>query len=68
MSQRQYYRWDYPSEWLAEKIDHATPAEVRSIAHSLVLLVGDEDKLQDLFQSEMDADDYFNPLEDDTTS
>jgi hypothetical protein len=64
------YRWDGPSDWLADKIqEHAHGerdvymrlAEMTSLCNSLAGAL-DEDTIQDLFQDEMTADGYFKSL------
>ncbi len=60
------YRWSHPIEWLQGKIDDlanqrdkdVAVTELRSIASELAGHL-DGDTIQDIFQSEMDADGYF---------
>ena len=56
------YKWQYPADWLSDKIDSARPVELASLARALASEL-DQDQIQDLFQAEMDADDYFTPAE-----
>jgi hypothetical protein len=59
------YRWSHPSEWLDDRIRTLTTEEdhdaLADIAQSLAGRL-DGDSIQDLFQSEMDADGYFQDL------
>jgi len=55
------YKWSHPGEWLLDKINNTEDvAELRSIARSCVDAL-DSDKIQDIFQSEMNNDGYFEP-------
>lgn len=61
------YKWDSPLDWLTDRItnllregDTATLArDFRQLAE-----IVDGDAMQDLFQSDMQADGYFQPLQD----
>ena len=57
------YKWDCPYDWLCDKLngwDEATlRGEIRILAARL-----DSDTLQDLYQSEMEADGYFEEVND----
>jgi hypothetical protein len=57
------YKWENPYDWLESKLlewDLAqTRAELLSLARRL-----DFDTLQDLYQSDMDKDGYFEPIEE----
>ena len=53
------YRWAYPSDWLNDKIASSDDVVfLRGVIDSLMSNLP-EDDLQDLFQTEMDADGYF---------
>src|SRR5262245_45044590 len=58
------YQWDYPLEWLEEKINGTNDPEVlRDYALTLARSERmDSDSIQDLFQSDMDADGYFETV------
>lgn len=60
------YQWNNPQEWLLEKAQGysraSDTAELLSIIHTLVTKL-DADSIQDDFQSEMDADGYFDDLD-----
>ncbi len=56
------YRWGHPGEWLDDKIkDLCTQEDVTELASIARSLAGalDSDQLQDIFQTEMAADGYF---------
>ncbi len=53
------YRWGSPHEWLLEKAQSLPAAELYSIIDALAWRL-DSDSIQDLFQSEMDVDGYFD--------
>lgn len=55
------YRWSHPSAWLTEKVDETDVAGLRSIIGELLGVV-DGDDIQHLFQSDMEADGYFQDL------
>lgn len=56
------YKWATPQEWLLDQIDNEwMPEQVQQCARELVMKL-DSDTIQDLYQSDMDADDYFSPL------
>lgn len=56
------YKWDHPLAWLletAENWDHnQLKAEFQMVVSTL-----DFDTLQDMYESDMDKDGYFNPIE-----
>ena len=56
------YKYNSPYEWLNERIIKADEKELRVIAHELTTKINADD-IQDLFQSEMDADGYFEEIE-----
>ena len=58
------YQWDYPLEWLEEKINGTNDPEVlRDYALTLARSERmDSDSIQDLFQSDIDADGYFETV------
>jgi len=60
------YQWSSAQEWLLEKINGADLVEVRSIARELAEQT-DNDQIQDSFQSEMDADGFFDDLDAEPT-
>lgn len=55
------YRWDYPLEWLEERLNETNDPEVlRDFALTLARSPEmDSDALQDLFQDDMTEDGYF---------
>ena len=55
------YKWDYPKEWLEEKIQKGefSSDEVLNDILSFV----DNDTIQDIYQDEMDEDGYFIDLD-----
>ena len=56
------YKWANPHEWLLDKIDNEwTPEEIQAFARQAAR-TADSDDIQDEFQSDMDADGYFDPL------
>ena len=60
------YRYDNPHEWLeshiAELDTDDNRIELLAIIRALASVL-DNDQIQDLFQSDMDADGYFQPLD-----
>lgn len=55
------YRWAHPIEWLHDRIDgHESLDELKACARTLASML-DGDQIQDEFQSDMDADGYFEP-------
>lgn len=56
------YRWAHPSDWLNDHVDESrgNNAELIAIIDTLMSKLT-EDDLQDLFQSEMERDGYFQP-------
>ncbi|KKM88033.1 hypothetical protein LCGC14_1262810 [marine sediment metagenome] len=57
-TQAKSYQWTYPSDWLNEKIGDWSVAELRSALNSILATLA-EDDVQDTFQSDMEADGYF---------
>ena len=57
------YRWSHPLEWLQEWIRDAEEIELRTLARQLAELL-DADQIQDLFQSEMSDDGYFDEIKE----
>ena len=57
------YKWEFPGEWLQEKIQGWDEAELRS-ALLCMLDRMDNDDIQDIFQTEMDQDGYFEEISD----
>ena len=56
------YKWTHPYHWLEEKA--ATWDRERLLTEFLNLAcIADSDTLQDTFQEEMDADGYFDEVE-----
>lgn len=60
MSEKKY-KWPGPQEWLLDKIDEWPPQEVAT-ALRLLILKSTADDIQDIFQSDMQADGYFTPI------
>ena len=61
-----HYQWDHPAEWLTEKVNgdwFKDATELRAAIFSMLEKL-DGDDLQDIFQSDMDDDGYFQPLPD----
>ena len=56
------YKWDSPQEWL---IQYASKLDASKLFQEFSILVQelDADKIQDLYQSDMDADGYFTDLD-----
>jgi hypothetical protein len=62
-----WYRWENPHEWLLDRIARAAKegdtawllVSIRATATEL-----DADTVQDLFQTEMNEDGYFEPVEE----
>lgn len=61
MTVKPRYRWAFAYDWLEDKIHAATEAELHSFALAMAQIL-DSDAIQDLFQSEMQADGFFNDL------
>ena len=61
MSEPKKYRWSGPHEWLLEQIDTWSALELHQALCELAMRM-DADTLQDIFQSDMDADGYFTPI------
>lgn len=55
------YKWDNPYEWLETKSEKWTREQLRSALLALAIK-HDSDTIQDEYQSEMDADGYFDEL------
>ena len=53
------YRWARPYEWVEEKSKHWGREKLLTEFLNLARIT-DSDTIQDMFQSEMDADGYFN--------
>ncbi len=53
------YRWACPYEWVEEKSKHWDRERLLTEFLNLARIT-DSDTIQDMFQSEMDADGYFN--------
>jgi hypothetical protein len=57
------YRWCHPAEWLLDRIDNEwTRDQIQDAFRSLLTsgcVTGDD--IQNVFQSDMDADGYFAP-------
>ena len=61
------YRWSTPFDWLIDKANEsANRNDVGDLVSMIDHLAGrlDQDAIQDLFQTEMKADGYFEPLND----
>lgn len=56
------YKWDSPASWLLDRINDADVVDLRGIARELTELV-DNDSIQNVFQSDMSADGYFDDLD-----
>lgn len=57
------YKWDHPSDWLTEKLNgFEAGTEFGKLREFALAIAGelDGDQIQDLFQSDMDADGYFD--------
>jgi len=61
------YRWNYPQDWLNDKLtewsEQGNIAEILAIARELAAVAGD-DEIQNRFESEMDADGFFEPFDE----
>ena len=57
------YKWENPSEWLEDFLQSGA-ASPWSVINTLLTMIS-EDDIQDLFQSEMEADGYFEVEEED---
>ena len=56
------YRWDHAADWLAWKVQgEPAPAQLRGIIRALMGKLP-EDDIQDIFQSEMEADGFFDEV------
>jgi len=62
MSTSPQYRWQYPAEWLAHAVNHRWNAERITYEFLRLAQKTDSDTLQDMYESEMDGDGYFDPL------
>lgn len=61
------YRWDSPREWLDEKIDKlANAGDANGLHEVLIDLLPniDSDIVQNIYQSEMDEDGFFEDLDE----
>lgn len=59
------YRWSHPIEWLEEKLNGLSePNKLHEFAIAMMSKL-DSDDIQDLFQSDMEADGYFEPIIED---
>lgn len=56
------YKWENPQEWFREYLMEREPNELYSLCQELAGRL-DSDEMQDLFQSDMDADGYFDDLD-----
>lgn len=59
------YKWDGPHEWLDDVSREWDSARLRAELMALAVRL-DADELQDEFQTEMDADGYFEPIPEET--
>jgi hypothetical protein len=61
------YKYTHPADWLLKKIDRYVADndidQLQGLAKELVTYL-DGDTIQDHFQSEMDADGYFDEVEE----
>lgn len=57
------YRWRHPSEWLSDRINRANESELLQLCKELADQI-DGDQIQDLYEADMAADGYFEPLTD----
>jgi len=62
-TERPQYKWDHPLEWLIQYLGALGQAELLQEAFTLAQKL-DGDEIQDLYQSEMDAQGYFTPEEE----
>ncbi len=62
MSNSPQYRWQYPAEWLPHVVNHRWDAEKIACEFLRLVQTTDSDTLQDMYESEMDDDGYFNTL------
>lgn len=63
MAGKKHYRWNTPYQWLSEKIEYLSQGDLIDVALTFAQLAGN-DAIQDLFQKEMTADGYFEPMEE----
>lgn len=59
------HKWNHPDDWLQDVVQrHVGEGNVTELASILnsVMDTLDPDDIQDIFQSEMEADGYFQPL------
>jgi hypothetical protein len=54
------YKWDSPHDWLMEKAQSMTVEQLHSALEAVAYRL-DGDSIQDLFQTEMDQDGFFDP-------
>lgn len=61
MTQPTEYKWDTPQQWL---IEYASKLDAAKLFQEFTVLVQqmDADTVQDLYQSDMDAQGYFTPI------
>lgn len=57
------YRWANPHEWLIQKMRFMNPTDLYSTAVELAKQL-DGDRIQELFQHDMDLDGYFEPIKE----
>ena len=55
------YKWNSPHEWLIEHCSQLDKAELLQIIQQLVIK-HDADTIQDLYESDMDADGFFDEV------
>jgi hypothetical protein len=56
------YKWAFPHDWLMDQAEHHwTPEQVLCALREIVSKC-DADTLQDIFQTEMDTDGYFQEI------
>ncbi len=58
------HKWDNAHEWLDQYLASLTPLELLHEAYNLTRQL-DGDQIQDLYQSDMDRQGYFAPIEPD---
>jgi len=57
------YKWDTPQEWLLDKVQEKAMAnDLPWLLNAMAVLIAGlgGDHIQDIFQGEMDADQYFD--------
>lgn len=60
MQTEKKYKWDSAQEWLQQYLASLGPVELLQEARNLATKL-DGDEIQDLYQSDMDAQGYFTP-------